>query len=144
VTVALLDVNVLLALIDPDHVHHTAAHAWFTDHDGGWATCAITQNGFVRVSSQSSYPNALPVAAAMTALRQSTSMSNHEWWSCDISLVDGGVEEAALLGPRQVTDAYLLALAVHHGGVLVTLDQRISPRVVRGAQPRHLAAVTTR
>jgi toxin-antitoxin system PIN domain toxin len=133
VTVYLLDVNVLLALSDPMHVHHDAAHHWFADRGrSSWATCPITENGFVRVASHPAYPNRPgDVPAVLAVLRQLCGLPGHRFWSDDVSLRE-------LLGPGavvthgQVTDLFLLGLAVHHKGRLATLDGRIPTAAVRG------------
>ncbi|MCA0436398.1 MAG: PIN domain-containing protein [Austwickia sp.] len=141
-TVALLDVNVLLALFDPDHLDHERAHAWAqTGLADGWATCAITQNGLVRILSQPTYPNPLTVPAAMETLLAATTDPRHEYWACGLSLVGGAIETSRLLGPRQVTDTYLLALAVAQDGSFVTFDGRIDPAIVHGATPDHLVVL---
>lgn len=131
---ALLDVNVLVALVDSDHVNHEQAHGWaasgLTD---GWATCALTQNGLVRILSQPKYPNPLTVPAAIELLRAATSDPDHQFWQCDVQLVDPRVQAERLLGSRQVTDTYLLALAVHHQGRFVTFDTRVDINTVAGA-----------
>jgi len=135
VTVSLLDINVLLALMDLDHSHHDTVVAWFdTAADDGWATCAITENGFVRICSQPGYANPVTTTDAIMRLRSATSDPAHQLWGCDVSLLDpAAVDPAGLLGPSQVTDVYLLALAVRHGGRLVTLDRRVNAAAVHGA-----------
>jgi len=142
VTQALLDVNVLLALVDPDHIDYEWAHDWASDGLGrGWATCAVTQNGLVRILSQPQYPNPLTVAAALDVLGAATRHPRHTFWPCDVQLADGHLRPDRLLGSRQVTDAYLLALAVTHRGTLVTLDRRIDPATVKGAADDHLVVI---
>jgi uncharacterized protein len=140
VTRALLDVNVLLALLDSDHVDHRRAHDWLGEEVGaGWASCAITENGFVRVISQPRYPSPISPAEAIDLLGRARETIHHEFWSCDISLLDSEViDPSRLHGPRQVTDAYLLALAVAYGGRLVTFDRSLPISSVRGALQEHL------
>lgn len=104
-TRALLDVSVLIALMDPAHLDHDRVDEWAATELSTWATCALTQVGFVRVISQPRYPNAIPVAEAIEALRQATSASSHEFWTCETSLVDEWVIAKRLLGHRQVTDS---------------------------------------
>lgn len=142
-TRALLDVNVLIALVDPDHLDHDRVHAWATEGlADGWASCAMTQNGVVRIMSQPAYPGAVSVCAAVDLLRRAQAASNHEFWGCEVSLADSEhIDESALLGHRQVTDAYLLALAVHHDARLITLDRAVPLRAARGAQPSHLVTL---
>ena len=140
---ALLDVNVLVALFDGNHSLHAAAMRWFDEHgDAGWASCPITQNGCVRVMSQPGYPERMPVVAIVERLRQATSHRAHEFWPDDASLLDEAkIDATRVHGPGQLTDVYLLALAVAHGGALVTLDQSIPLAAVRGAQKRHLVVI---
>ena len=132
---ALLDINVLIALLDSDHVDHLRAREWLGDEiRAGWASCAITQNGFVRVVSQPRYPSPVPVTLAIERLARATSTRHHEFWTCGVSLLDGrAVHASHVLGPRQVTDIYLLALAVANEGRLVTFDRSIPLSAVAGA-----------
>lgn len=140
---ALLDVNVLVALLDADHADHRRARAWLeAEIANGWASCAITQNGFVRVVSQPRYPSPVPVAAAIERLARATGGEHHAFWPCDVSLLDTRrIDRSRLHGPRQVTDAYLLALAVARGGRFVTFDTAIPLRAVAGALRHHLVVV---
>lgn len=140
---SLLDVNVLVALFDSDHSLHGKAIEWFDEHGGeGWASCPITQNGCMRVMSQAGYPNSRPVLAIAERLRQATSHPSHEFWPDDVSVLDGDTVDASRIhGPKQLTDVYLLALAMAHGGRLVTFDRSIPLAAVAGAQRRHLVAV---
>lgn len=138
---ALLDINVLLALLDSDHVDHERVRRWLDQEIGsGWASCAITENGFVRIISQPRYPSPVPVAQAMARLARAAGTSSHEFWPCSVSLLnDRVIERERVLGPRQVTDVYLLALAVAHGGRFATFDQSVPLTAVRGARPEHLS-----
>lgn len=140
---ALLDVNVLLALLDSDHIDHARARFWLAAGiGGGWASCAITQNGFVRIVSQQRYPSPIPVAAAIERLRRATQTEHHELWPCDLSLLDPAVlDPSRLHGSRQVTDAYLLALAVARDGRFVSFDRSVPLDAVSGAAPRHLVVL---
>jgi toxin-antitoxin system PIN domain toxin len=140
---ALLDVNVLIALLDADHSLHARAIEWFADGArDGWASCPITQNGCARVMSHPGYPNALPVRAVMERLEEATASSFHEFWPDDISLLDARIADSARIhGPRQLTDVYLLALAVRHGGRFVTFDASVSLDAVRGAEKNHMLAL---
>ncbi|MCK9247465.1 MAG: PIN domain-containing protein [Solirubrobacteraceae bacterium] len=140
---ALLDVNVLLALHDESHVHHTAARRWFAaEVDHGWASCALTENGFVRVISQPRYPLDVSPTTAVAMLRAATATPHHERWPCDITLLDRSVvDERRVHGPKQVTDVYLLALAVRHGGRLVTCDGRVPRSAVPGATDDHVVVI---
>ena len=140
---ALLDVNVLIALLDENHTHHATVSDWFAAHiEHGWASCPLTQNGCVRIVSQPRYPNALGVAEAVMRLREAVATPWHQFLPDDVSLLDDGVvDRLQLLGPRQVTDVYLLALAVAHGARLVTLDKTVYLVAVRGASEEHLAVI---
>jgi toxin-antitoxin system PIN domain toxin len=140
---ALLDVNVLIAMLDVDHIHHRRASAWLVEHiDAGWASCAITQNGCVRIMSQPGYPNALPAAEVAARLRSAAATRHHAFVSADLSLLDEARFDAGqLLGHRQITDAWLLGLAVEHGLRLVTFDTALPWRAVRGARPGHAVAL---
>jgi toxin-antitoxin system PIN domain toxin len=133
VIVYLLDVNVLLALSDPQHVHHTAAHRWFAAVGRfAWATCPITENGFVRIASHPSYPNRPGDAAVVLAiLREMCAVESHRFWSADTSIRDM-LKPGAVLTHAQVTDIFLLSLAVRHGGKLATFDQHIPAAAVEG------------
>lgn len=134
---ALLDVNVLLALCDPLHQHHDAAHAWFEQNAArGWATCAITENGFVRVASHPSYPNRLKSAeAAREALRQLTALKGHEFWKDAATLRDRQLfPDLASLPVSATTDVYLLGLASAQGGKLATFDQKIPAQFVANGE----------
>jgi len=143
VTRSLLDINVLLALLDSDHVDHSRAHDWLDDEiAGGWASCAITENGFVRIISQPRYPSPVSPSRAMDLLSRACDDHHHEFWPCDLSLLDRRlVDRSRLHGPRQVTDAYLLALATTHCGRFVTFDRAVSPDSVQGATREHLTVL---
>lgn len=140
---ALLDVNVLIALFDPDHVSHQPAMAWFAKHaKEGWASCPLTQNGCVRIMSSPSYPNAQPVQAIVRRLADACGERIHEFWSDESSLLDSAVFDATRIhGPRQITDVYLLGLAVRHDGRFVTFDGRIPLEAVRRATARNLVVL---
>lgn len=139
-TRALLDINVLLALLDSDHVDHGRAHDWLEGGIGdGWASCALTENGFVRIISQPRYPSPISPAEAIDLLSRACDSGTHEFWTCDISLLDERiVDRSHLHGPRQVTDAYLLALSAMHHGRFVTFDRALSISSVKGASKAHL------
>lgn len=142
-TRALLDVNVLLALLDADHVDHRRAHEWLDDEIGsGWASCPITENGFVRIISQPRYPSPVSPAAAIALLRRARASAHHAFWSCDASLLDGEtIDGTRLHSPRQVTDAYLLALATLRGGRFITFDRSIPLSAVIGATEDHMTVL---
>ena len=137
---ALLDVNLLIALLDAAHVHHASARAWLEAHiEQGWASCPLTQNGCVRILSQAAYPGAQPPAAVAARLAEAVATPWHAFWPDDLSLLEPRrVDWRQVLGSRQLTDVYLLALAVHHGGRLVTFDRTVPLAAVPNATPTHL------
>lgn len=133
----LLDVNVLIALLDPAHVAHDAAHAWFVrEGAASWATCPITENGVLRIVGHPRYPNSLgsPAAAVPTvlALRR---LPGHVFWGDDLSLIGSDhVDAEQIRTPGQVTDTYLLALAAARRGKLATFDRRLTTRAVHSGK----------
>lgn len=137
---ALLDVNVLIALLDANHSLHVRATAWFREHAQlGWASCPITQNGWLRIMCHPGYPNSLPATAVAERLAEATATSLHEFWADDITLLDPGlVSLEQVHGPRQLTDVYLLALAARNGGRFVTFDKAIAQETVVSAKAMHL------
>ena len=139
--IALLDVSVLLALFDPDSVHHDAAHDWFDEqrHEG-WASCPITENGFVRLVTRPTFANpphrVVDVVTRLIALKNS---SRHEFWPESLSLADDRVFSLRhIQGPKQLTDVYLLALATANGGTLATFDRSVHLGAVKGAARANL------
>jgi toxin-antitoxin system PIN domain toxin len=140
---ALLDINVLIALLDSDHSLHQRAREWFSQHaPSGWTSCPITQNGCVRIMSHPSYPNAVPVRPVLERLREATQSPHHEFWTDDVSLLDAQIADASRIhGPRQLTDFYLLALAVSRGGRFVTFDASIPLNAIKGAERRHIVGL---
>jgi toxin-antitoxin system PIN domain toxin len=144
VSVSLLDVNVLIALFDPSHIHHEGAHRWFAlNHKYGWATCPLTLNGCVRILSNPAYPTVAATPAEVIArLRAFCSNAHHEFWADSVSLLDEALFRSQLIrGHGTVTDIYLLGLAVRHHGRLATFDGAISWRPVAEASPRHIALI---
>ena len=137
---ALLDVNVLIALLDVDHVLHRSAMSWYSAHaSAGWASTPITENGCVRIMSHPAYSNAYPVQQVMDRLRLAAADSVQEFWPDSVSLLDQRLLDATRIhGPRQLTDVYLLALAVHHSARLVTFDTAIALDAVKGASAANL------
>jgi toxin-antitoxin system PIN domain toxin len=137
---ALLGVNVLIAMLDADHTSHRAAWEWFREHGhAGWASCPITQNGCIRILAHPEYPNARSVSEVVERLRGATADPAHEFWADTASVLDNEIVDATRVhGPKQLTDIYLLALAVKNGGRLVTFDAGISVSAVRRAKVRHL------
>ncbi|PJC02755.1 MAG: VapC toxin family PIN domain ribonuclease [Gallionellales bacterium CG_4_9_14_0_8_um_filter_59_50] len=140
---ALLDVNVLIALLDAGHIHHELAQSWLESNiEPGWASCPLTQNGCIRILSQPNYPAPLPAAQVAERLAEAAATSHHEFWVADVNLLDGtSFDWKQVLGHRQVTDLYLLALAVRHDGRFVTFDRRINFGAVSGAQAKHLHVI---
>lgn len=143
-TTFLLDVNVLIALIDPAHVHHEPAHEWFAKEGRHhFATCPLTENGVLRIASHPRYPNSVNTPAAVAALLAGLcALPGHVFWPDDISLLNSQtLDVLRLLGFAQVTDTYLLALAVAHAGKLASFDRRlVTNAVLGGAQRLHLIA----
>ena len=137
---ALLDVNVLIALLDTAHPHHGLAADWLkASIRHGWASCPITQNGCIRIMSQPSYPGSRPVTEIVERLRGGLAHRAHEFWPDSVSLLDAElVDSARVHGARQVTDTYLLALAVRRQGRFVTFDAGVAVSAVVQAEPRHL------
>ncbi|CEJ15826.1 Ribonuclease VapC39 [bacterium YEK0313] len=125
----LLDVNVLIALIDPGHVAHDAAHAWFAATGAtAWATCPMTENGVVRIVGNPKYPNS-PGAPSVVIdiVARLRALPGHHFWPDDLSLAGSAdIDPAKILTSLQVTDTYLLALAKAHGGQLATFDRKLS------------------
>jgi uncharacterized protein len=124
--VALLDVNALVALAWDSHVHHAAIRSWFAENAGaGWATCPVTESGFVRVCSNPKVlPHTIDVAAARAVLAALRAAGGHRFLEDDVSLTDDDVP--TIHGHRQVTDAHLLTLARRRGMRLVTFDAAVA------------------
>lgn len=142
--VALLDVNVLVALFDPDHVHHDLAHDWFADHSAdGWATCPFTENGFVRIASNPRYrPDAERPGILIGHLRRFCASGHHHFWNATVSLRDDDLFVVnAGWSHRQVTDLYLLGLARTMGGALATFDRTVPLGAVKGLKRDQLAVI---
>ena len=142
----LLDVNVLIALIDPAHLAHDAAHRWFGKagaHD--WASCPLTENGVIRIVGHPKYPNTpgspAIVAEIMTTLRN---LPGHTFWPDDLSLVGSDdVDATRLVNPAHVTDTYLLALAKSRHGQLATFDRKLPTAAVRQGADAHFLIPST-
>jgi toxin-antitoxin system PIN domain toxin len=142
--VALLDVNVLIALFDPAHVHHEAAHKWFEiNRKYRWATCPLTENAFVRVLSNPSYPGqTTTVEDATSRLQTFSSEREHVFWPDSVSIRERGrFRWNHIQGHRQLTDIYLLALAISNQGRLATFDTTISLEAIEGAKKQHLELI---
>lgn len=137
--IALLDVNALVALAWPNHVHHQVVHRWFAEQRArGWATCSITESGFMRVSSNpAATPEARTPAEALAQLERMVVVPGHHFWPDDVSpVLDELITREWILSHRQVTDAHLLSLAIRHGGRLATFDRGILQLVPRGHPAR--------
>ncbi|MFC5609986.1 TA system VapC family ribonuclease toxin [Variovorax soli] len=141
-TVFLLDVNMLIALIDPAHVHHDLAHNWFARKGRkGFATCPLTENGLLRIVGNPKYPNSPgPPSAVAPALAALRALPGHVFWPDTVSIADPDYLDASLLSNHaRVTDSYLLALAHAQGGKLASLDRRLATEAVsRGASTLEL------
>lgn len=126
--IRLLDVNVLVALAWPNHIHHARALDWFrAAREHGWATCPLTESGFVRVSSNSrAIPDARTPQEAIALLRRLRAIGGHTFWTDEVSAAeDGPGPFDRVVGYRQVTDAHLISLSLQRGGGLATFDQAI-------------------
>jgi hypothetical protein len=137
VTTFLLDVNMLIALVDPAHVQHDRAHAWFSRAGRkSFATCPITENGLLRIVGHPKYPNSPgPPSAVARSLVAIRALPGHHFWPDEISLADDARVDASLLSSHsRVTDAYLLALAHANGGQLATMDRKLTAEAVPGAR----------
>ena len=133
----LLDVNLLIAMSDADHVHHGRAKVWFRGaHSAGWATCPLTENALLRIVGHPDYPGGPgSPAAVLPLLQQLRAHPSHIFLQDTISIADTElVPDLSGVSPKALTDLYLLALAVRHEGRLATLDQRIDPGVVTGGK----------
>ena len=138
----LLDINVLIALIDPAHIQHDRAHEWFGRiGKKAWATCPLTENGVLRIVGHARYPNSPGTPAAVVPLIAILrGLPGHAFWSDDLSLFDAEwIYSERLLDSAQVTDSYLLALAAKHNGKLATFDRRlVTSAVIHGDTAVHL------
>jgi uncharacterized protein len=141
---ALLDVNVLIALFDSGHVHHDVAHDWFAEHHAaGWATCPLTENGFLRYLTHPRRPVEEDRATVFASLRTLCSSPHYEFWPDAVSLRDDSLFDASVIvSHRQLTDVYLLGLATRMGGALATFDASIPLQAVKGATREQLALIS--
>ena len=140
---ALLDVNVLIALFDESHVHHVSAHDWFsTQRKGGWATCPLTENGFLRVLTNPRAGVEDDYATLVEHLEAFCAGAGHVFWPDAVSLRNARLfDTSVIVSHRQLTDVYLLGLAHKMGGTLATFDAHIPLRAVRGATSRSLSVI---
>lgn len=135
--VYLLDVNVLIALVDPAHIQHDQAHEWFARVGRkAFATCPLTENGLVRIIGNAKYPNSPgPPSVVLPSLAAIRGLAGHKFWRDDLSIADEEFFCAELLSSHsRVTDSYLLALAHANGGRLATMDQKLATEVVPGGR----------
>ena len=141
----LLDVNFIIALMDPDHVFHERSHNWWANNsESGWASCPLTENGLVRLMSNPKYSDKIKLTPGdlIRRLKTFAAETAHEFWPDDVSLRDENVFLAQRIhGFRQLTDLYLLALATKHNGRLVTFDRAIPLSAVIGANAENLCEV---
>ena len=139
--ISLLDVNVLVALFDPAHLHHEAAHRWFAGNRNlRWATCPLTENGLIRVLSNPSYRGArTTIDDAAARLHKFCNDPQHVFWQDSASVRDRALFRwNHVQGHRQIPDVYLLALSTANGGRLATFDSGVSMKSVEGATARNL------
>jgi uncharacterized protein len=132
----LLDINVIIALIDPSHVQHDRAHTWFAGTGKSrWLSSPTTQNGAIRIVSNPKYSNAqFSPALVVESVRSLSAVGSHRFIPDKISLLDPDLVAAdALLSSGQVTDTYLLALAVDAGACLATFDRKLVTKAVPGS-----------
>jgi|688.fasta_scaffold117074_3 toxin-antitoxin system PIN domain toxin len=137
----LLDINLLIALLDPDHAFHAIAHQWWGKKGQSWASCPITENGLIRIMASSAYSKntQLTVADITELLSVFVSNTDHVFWYDDLSLRDQReFQHTSILSSKHLTDLYLLALATKNQGALVTFDQNISTSPVTSANAENL------
>jgi toxin-antitoxin system PIN domain toxin len=130
----LLDINLLIALCDPNHLDHQRVAVWFAEIGGkAWVSCPITENGFIRILSNPNYPGLSGrVSVAKKLLQRLRRQNGHEFWADDYSIVDGTIDLDRLAGHQQITDLYLLGLAVRRKGRFTSIDRRIPAELVQG------------
>ena len=142
---ALLDINVIIALFDPDHAFHERAHAWWSENrKRGWASCPLSENGVVRIMSHPGYSRKMQFTPGELIARLSgfVDQTDHEFWSDAISLRDESrFVNARIHSSRQLSDLYLLALAASHLGRLVTFDEGIPLSAVLNAKAANLCVL---
>ena len=143
-SVALLDVNVLIALFDEAHIHYEHAHRWFgQNRKYGWAACPITINGCIRIMSSPLYRHLRTTPDEVAhRLRGFCDTPEHQFWPDSVSMVDGiSFEMSNVIGHKNVTDVYLLGLAIRNHGRLATFDHGIPLNAVSGARPGNLVVI---
>jgi len=137
---SLLDVNVLIALLDRQHVAHARAHQWLGNHlSDGWASCPLTENGCLRIITNPRYPAPVSATDVLAKLDTAKASGYHEFWPDDLTVTDATTFlRSEFRSHHQVTDVYLLALAAKKGGRLVTFDQGIPLSAIAGAKAEQL------
>ncbi len=141
---ALLDVNVVIALLDPDHAFHEQAHDWWAANGKrGWASCPLTENGVIRIMSNPAYsPARFTPGDLISRLQKFAEETNHEFWPDDVSLRDKKIFTSERIhSSQQLTDLYLLALATKHDGRLATFDRGIPLSAVHVAKAGNLCVI---
>jgi len=140
---SLLDVNVLIALLDRQHAAHARAHRWLAGNlSDGWASCPLTENGCLRIITNPRYPAPVTAAEILAKLDAAKASGHHEFWPDDLSVTDAATfQRSEFRSHHQVTDLYLLALAVKRGGRLVTFDQRIPLSAIIGVKADQLVVL---
>lgn len=140
----LLDINVLIALMDPDHVFHHRAHEWWSAEARPWASCPLTENGLLRIMASAGYgkTSRFSVQDIASRLAAFAGNSDHEFWPDLLSIRDRHYfHHASILSSKHLTDLYLLALAVENQGCLATFDRRIPLSAVPAADGTHLRVI---
>lgn len=139
---ALLDVNTLIALLHFEHNFHKAAHQWWSENSQyGWASCPLTENGVIRIMSNPRYSSLVKfsISDVTSLIKGFVDNSDHVFWPDDITVIDENIfDHEMILGSNQLTEVYLLGLAVKHGGVLVSFDQSILTTAIRSDPSEHL------
>lgn len=142
---ALLDVNLLVALFDQDHVFNDRAHRWLEENNTqGIATCPLTENGLIRILSHPGYSKQfqLPPSEVIRRLDNFLSSQTHSFWNDDLSLRNPKqFDQSRMIGSKQLTDIYLLGLAKCNDGKLITFDRNIPLAAVKGATPEQLEVI---
>ena len=142
---SLLDINVIIALLDPDHDFHRRAHLWGgSQQQNGWGACPLTEKGGVRIMSHPAYnpQRSLTPKTVTEILRRFAEGTDHEFWPDSVSFLDSTlIDTGKVLGPRQITDLYLLALAAARNGRLITFDESINRAAVQSATAESLLVI---
>jgi toxin-antitoxin system PIN domain toxin len=132
----LLDINLIIALMDPDHVFHQRAHDWWGGQGKTWASCPLTENGFIRITASAAYGPGHPATVLEMTSRFAAFASNsgHEFWVDDFSITDPTLfDHSLILSSKYLTDLYLLNMASRNGGCLATFDRNIPIAAVKAA-----------